>query len=71
MGPGLSAFIRLTLPSPSFGISASSRTRTPMPPSHCVSARQSWMPRGSEAGAPKMEAPVVVKPETVSNSAST
>ncbi len=42
-----------------------------MPPSHCVSARQSWMPRGSEAGAPKMEAPVVVKPETVSNSAST
>ena len=37
-----------------------------MPPIHCVSARQSWMPRVSEAGEAKMVAPVVVRPETVS-----
>ena len=41
-----------------------------MPPIHCVSARQNWMPRGSDAGDGKMDAPVVVRPETVSKMAS-
>ena len=71
MGPGDSAFIRLTLPSLSFGSSASISTRMPMPPIHCVSARQSRMPRGRSSGEEKMDAPVVVRPETVSKRAST
>ena len=40
-----------------------------MPPIHCVSARQNWMPCGSDAGNGKMDAPVVVRPETVSKMA--
>ena len=32
-----------------------------MPPIHCVSARQNWMPCGSDAGDGKMDAPVVAE----------
>ena len=42
-----------------------------MPPIHCVSARQSCRPRGSDEGEEKIDAPVVVRPETVSKMAST
>ena len=42
-----------------------------MPPTQWVKLRQNRMPLGRSATAGRMDAPVVVKPETVSNSAST
>ena len=79
VGPGTSARMacmrREDLKS-SDGMMARTKTRTPMPPIQCVRARQSAMPRSRSAGnvptsPPRMVAPVVVKPETVSKKAST
>ena len=70
-GPGLSAFIRLTWEPPVSGSSESRNTRTPMPPIQWVKLRQNRIPLGSPSTAGRMLAPVVVKPETVSNRAST
>ena len=41
----------------------------PIPPIHCVSERQNWIPCGSRPGSGMIEAPVVVKPPAVSNTA--
>ena len=70
MGPGLSARMRNTAPSPSFGVSARNSTSTPMPPIHWVSERHSSTLRGRWDTAVKVDEPVVVSPETVSNRAS-
>ena len=45
-------------------------TRMPMPPSQWVVLRQIKSPRLISEGSARMEAPVVVKPLTTSNSAS-
>ncbi len=70
-GPGISALASavdiLSLP----GKSAIANTRTPIPPSHCVRARQNSRDLGIISTLVSMLAPVVVKPDTVSNSAST
>ena len=42
-----------------------------MPPSQWLKLRQSKSPRGSASTLDKIDAPVVVKPETISNKAST
>ena len=70
-GPGLSAFIRLTWEPPVRGSRESRNTRTPMPPIQWVKLRQNRMPLGRPSTPGRMLAPVVVKPETVSNIAST
>ena len=70
MGPGLSARIRNTAPSPSLGVSARNSISTPMPPIHWVRDRHSSTLRGRCDTAVNTEEPVVVRPETVSNSAS-
>ena len=71
MGPGLSARMRNTLPSPSLGTRARASTSTPTPPIHWVWARQNSTPRGWPSMKVNTVAPVVVKPDTVSNTAST
>ena len=43
----------------------------PMPPTQAVEMRQSCRPRGRASMSFKMEAPVVVKPDTLSNRAFT
>ena len=70
-GPGLSAFIRLTWEPPVRGSRDSRNTRTPMPPIQWVKLRHSRMPLGRSSTPGRMLAPVVVKPDTVSNRAST
>ena len=70
-GPGLSAFIRLTWEPPVSGSRDSRKTRTPMPPTQWVKLRQNRMPLGRSSTPGRMDAPVVVKPDTVSNRAST
>jgi hypothetical protein len=70
MGPGLSARMRYTLPSPNFGTRARASTNTPMPPIHWVWARQNSTPKGCPSIKVNTVAPVVVKPDTVSNTAS-
>ena len=70
-GPGLSAFIRLTWEPPVRGSRESRNTRTPMPPIQWVKLRQNRMPLGRSSTPGRMLAPVVVKPDTVSNRAST
>jgi hypothetical protein len=42
---------------------------TPIPPSHCVIARQNEIPWGSTDGSDNIEAPVVVNPDAVSKMA--
>ena len=59
------------LPAPSLGSSASVITSTPMPPAHWVRLRQNSRPLGSTSRLAISVAPVVVKPEKDSNSAST
>ena len=60
--------------SPDMGTMASMNTSTPMPPSQWVKLRQnSRQPDRSSTmwpGTPRMLDPVVVKPETASNTAS-
>ncbi len=57
-------------PTPSTGSTASVKTMMPIPPIHCVMLRQNRIPRGSASMSPRIVAPVVVKPETVSKNAS-
>ena len=72
LGPGLSARRRLKLYPPlPMGTTASRNTRIPIPPSQWVKLRQNSIPRLSPSTLVRMEAPVVVKPEMTSNSAST
>ena len=47
------------------------RVTIPIPPTQAVAIRQNWSPRGSASMSVRMEAPVVVKPETLSKSAFT
>ena len=54
-----------------FEVTAITNTRTPMPPIQCVKLRQNKMPLLSDSTSVTMEAPVVVKPLTVSKRAST
>ena len=68
-GPGLSARIRLMLEPPLSGIIASRKTKTPMPPIQWVKLRQNSALRDNASTFSKMLAPVVVKPEIVSNRA--
>ena len=71
-GPGLSALSRCMLsPLPlDSGTMASMNTSTPMPPIQCVNERQYSRLRESPSIFVSIVAPVVVKPETVSNTAS-
>ncbi len=57
-------------PRPVQGIRARNSTSTPMPPIHWVSARQKRIPLGMASTSVRMVAPVVVRPEAVSNRAS-
>ena len=50
--------------------SDSMNTRMPMPPNQWVKLRQKSIPLSSASTSVRMLAPVVVKPETVSNTAS-
>ena len=70
-GPGLSAFMMCIFCPPLRGTNAIIKTSTPMPPTQWVKLRQISMALGSVSTSPRTVAPVVVKPETVSNSAST
>ena len=67
VGPGDSAAIRFCARSPMEGNSASASTRMPIPPSQWVELRQNRILRGRFSTCVRMEAPVVVKPETDSN----
>ena len=69
-GPGLSARMRKMVCPPASGSTISMNTSTPMPPTQCVRQRQSMEAWLSASTSPRMVAPVVVKPETVSKSAS-
>ncbi len=69
VGPGASARASCIPPVPRKGRMATPRTMTPMPPSHWVSARQKAIPLGSVPGSSRIEAPVVVNPDAVSNTA--
>ena len=53
------------------GMTAMRNTSTPMPPIQCVKLRQNSPERDRLSTSLRMEAPVVVKPETVSKKAST
>ena len=62
--------IRLMWEPPLIGIMASRKTSTPMPPIQCVKLRQSSAACERASTSERMLAPVVVKPEMVSKSAS-
>ena len=51
------------------GIIISTKTKTPMPPIQWVKLRQKRTPWGSSSGLASTDAPVVVKPETISKNA--
>ena len=51
------------------GMISSRNTTTPRPPIKCVEARQNSRLRGRASMSSRMVAPVVVKPETLSNQA--
>lgn len=73
-GPGLSARSRCMvypLPLSPFGESARRNTSTPMPPSQWLKLRQYIIPGESASTSPRIEEPVVVNPDTISNRAST
>ena len=70
VGPGISAR-RICMVWPSLiGRIAMTNTSTPMPPTQWVKLRHNRPPRLRGSTAVRMEAPVVVKPETVSKKAS-
>ena len=52
-----------------FGMIRSRNTTTPRPPIKCVEDRQNSRLRGSASTSSRMVAPVVVKPDTLSNQA--
>ena len=72
-GPGLSAR-RICRVKPSFlpdsGTIAIRNTSTPMPPTQWLKLRQYRMPRDRLSTSGRILEPVVVKPDTISNSAS-
>ena len=70
VGPGLSARARWEARPVMEGRSARVNTSTPMPPIQCVKQRQSIRQWLMLSTSDRMLAPVVVKPDTVSNSAS-
>ena len=69
-GPVVSALMRRNPPMPRSGISATASAITPNPPNQCVSQRQRLMLRGRASMSESTEAPVVVNPLTLSNTAS-
>ena len=70
-GPGLSAFISCMLLPPTSGRTASRNTRMPMPPIQWEKQRHILVQWLSSSTLSTTLAPVVVKPETISNIAST
>ena len=71
IGPGNSARSRnIEPPSRATGAIASRKTSTPMPPIQLVMLRQSSMARGAASTSSMIVAPVVEKPDIVSNTAS-
>ena len=70
-GPGISARARCMLRSSLIGITASMNTSTPMPPIQWEKLRQNSTPRPSVSTSGTTDAPQVVKPDVISNSAST
>ena len=69
MGPGTSARTRCMELSFFMGIIMSTNTSTSMPPIQWVKLRQKRTPWGSNSGLASTDAPVVVKPETISKNA--
>ena len=69
-GPGLSALIRLMLEPPDIGIMAIRKTKTPMPPIQWVKLLHIREHLERASISLRIDAPVVVKPEIVSNNAS-
>ncbi len=70
-GPGTSARMIYMECSSARGSTAMIKTRTPIPPIHWVRLRQKRRPRLMASTFVSMVAPVVVKPDTVSNTALT
>ena len=70
VGPGTSARMMCIERLPLMGSTASTNTRMPMPPIQCVNSRQNIPPRVMLSGDVTTLAPVVVRPEIVSNRAS-
>ena len=70
VGPGASASSKLMPPEPTVGSTATTNTITPIPPIHCVVARQNNTPGPVPSIGRKTVAPVVVNPEIDSNIAS-
>ena len=71
LGPGLSAFIRnIVLPPAASGMSAITNTSIPMPPTQWVNDLQKSRQWGSASTSDRIDAPVVVKPDAVSKTAS-
>ncbi len=70
VGPGLSALMRFMLDPPVIGTTARRKTRTPIPPIQWVSERHISDVCDIASTFVRMLAPVVVKPEAVSNTAS-
>ena len=62
--------MRRNPPIPRRGIRATASAMTPKPPSQCVSQRQRLTLTGRLSTSDRTEAPVVVKPLTLSNAAS-
>ena len=69
-GPVVSALMRRNPPTPRSGISATASAITPRPPSQCVSQRQKFTLSGRPSTLERTDAPVVVNPLTLSNTAS-
>ena len=69
VGPGTSALTRCMELSLFMGITMSTKTSTPMPPIQWVKLLQNNTPCPRSSGFASTEAPVVVKPDTISNSA--
>ena len=70
LGPGLSARIKKILVPPDKGITAMTNTSTPIPPIQWVKLRQNKIQRGRLSTSERILAPVVEKPDAVSNNAS-
>ena len=71
VGPGISARSTWMVRPERLGITATISTSTPMPPIQWVKLRQKSMEWDMASTSRRTEAPVVVKPETVSKKAST
>ena len=71
VGPGISARIRCMLRPSASGSTAMTNTSTPIPPTQWVKLRQKRSPCSMLSTSVRMVEPVVVKPLTVSKSAST